>query len=135
MRGKVTASGRKDHAFRITPAYAGKSIDKNNFVRIHRDHPRLCGEKDTFVNAGGNSWGSPPPMRGKALPALKFRKHLRITPAYAGKRPAGSSTASTPKDHPRLCGEKLAVHSFLRRGGGSPPPMRGKGWFSTPSKP
>ena len=33
----------------------------------------------------------------------------------------------TIEDHPRLCGEKPAMHGFPAMHGGSPPPMRGKG--------
>ena len=31
--------------FGITPAYAGKRIEINNYNAILEDHPRLCGEK------------------------------------------------------------------------------------------
>ena len=48
MRGKVTALDRKDHAFRITPAYAGKSDGLHIVLSMIQ--------------------GSPPPMRGKANP-------------------------------------------------------------------
>ena len=51
--------------------------------------------------------GSPPPMRGKVIPASFVFLMLRITPAYAGKR-----GPFFPRDTPS---------------GGSPPPMRGKG--------
>ena len=107
MRGKaaeVTTWYRPD---RITPAYAGKSTIFQIKTDIHRDHPRLCGEKParTFINndiigitpayAGKSQQrlrfrydqiGSPPPMRGKVLEREQEKNHDRITPAYAGKR-------------------------------------------------
>ena len=45
-------------------------------------------------------------MRGKA--ALPFYLILaqRITPAYAGKSPAGRADGPALQDHPRVCGEK-----------------------------
>ena len=65
-------------------------------------------------------------MRGK-VPAFRQSLFLcRITPAYAGKRPADQAFCQRRKDHPRLCGEKKHVCGFWRRFVGSPPPMRGK---------
>ena len=70
--------------------------------------------------------GSPPRMRGKVLAASPSSVKGRITPAYAGK----SSTAGTGLvlswDHPRACGEKLAVGAGYLTWKGSPPRMRGK---------
>ena len=66
MRGKVTALDRKDHAFRITPAYAGKSALNWAQMSTDEDHPRLCGEKLFQRHRIFQGTGSPPPMRGKA---------------------------------------------------------------------
>ena len=51
----------------ITPAYAGKSECICRKTRLHT--------------------GSPPPMRGKGYIRDVVRARIRITPAYAGKRP------------------------------------------------
>ena len=51
---------------------------------------------------------------------------FRITPADAGKTFTGSSTRGTITDHPRGCGENLAVARHFENGAGSPPRMRGK---------
>ena len=65
-------------------------------------------------------------MRGKgplprdALPALG------ITPAYAGKSLWSGSVRVWVWDHPRVCGEKVAVCHDHASGVGSPPRMRGK---------
>ena len=45
MRGKVSRYAEKYHFYRITPAYAGKSLKMDCTSPPHRDHPRLCGEK------------------------------------------------------------------------------------------
>ena len=46
MRGKATIQAINTASFRITPAYAGKSIGYICvFVRTE-DHPRVCGEKE-----------------------------------------------------------------------------------------
>ena len=47
-------------------------------------------------------------MRGKGKVVFVINYDLGITPAYAGKRSASFCKALKPKDHPRLCGEKLS---------------------------
>ena len=37
---------------RITPAYAGKSVSCHISVCFDRDHPRVCGEKQSLVSVG-----------------------------------------------------------------------------------
>ena len=65
-------------------------------------------------------------MRGKAINHLEATLSLGITPAYAGKRDRHVHETARPKDHPRLCGEKVqnVLKSIMFKG--SPPPMRGK---------
>ena len=86
-------------------------------------------------------------MRGKAACHSCLRFVRRITPAYAGKSSHLDKSFHGHRDHPRLCGEKLAMLAKLigkkgitpayagkRKEGdtvhwyetGSPPPMRGK---------
>ena len=86
MRGKVGGKDESSYALRITPAYAGKRGDLRHYPLAGGDHPRLCGEKVTGYGTLSQSWGSPPPMRGKVFGSLLFRFCCRITPAYAGKR-------------------------------------------------
>ena len=56
-----------------------------------KDHPRLCGEKNTHRTAAVGIAGSPPPMRGKDDDGSTGNPKGRITPAYAGKRENGCS--------------------------------------------
>ena len=65
-------------------------------------------------------------MRGKVYAAVSMPDTVGITPAYAGKSPAGFSLYHARWDHPRLCGEKLHNTFRIHRQMGSPPPMRGK---------
>ena len=65
-------------------------------------------------------------MRGKAWVPLPFFADSWITPAYAGKSGRGSTGGFLYRDHPRLCGEKLALAGQFTGKIGSPPPMRGK---------
>ena len=126
MRGNVFRRVDCLHCVGITPAYAGKSTPDRLFLYHLGDHPRVCGEKNGICRAKVPHLGSPPRMRGKgplprdALPALG------ITPAYAGKSLWSGSVRVWVWDHPRVCGEKVAVCHDHASGVGSPPRMRGK---------
>ena len=90
MRGKAAISSRKFNFTRITPAYAGKRMEKAKEMLRRKDHPRLCGEKFVQLLHVVVRPGSPPPMRGKVTPSFAFCYILGITPAYAGKRKNGT---------------------------------------------
>ena len=51
---------------------------------------------------------------------------LRITPACAGKTTSHWFIYFLTKDHPRMCGENLALPAGKRTIVGSPPHVRGK---------
>ena len=93
---------------RITPAYAGKSAAGDEVERIHKDHPRLRGEKDEEVDFHILAAGSPPLTRGKVYDMMIERVCSRITPAYAGKSSHICFCINTNGDHPRLRGEKMS---------------------------
>ena len=110
----------------ITPADAGKTVNRTQQPGVEEDHPRGCGENVgiTFV---GNLWeGSPPRMRGKHCDEEAVRMRDRITPAYAGKTHIPSIFREIFQDHPRVCGENLTIAALALIGDGSPPRMRGK---------
>ena len=86
MRGKVFLELVQVTFDRITPAYAGKSSLYHHRFAFPKDHPRLCGEKFPVSKTSPVQLGSPPPMRGKGVPAAPKVQHIGITPAYAGKR-------------------------------------------------
>ena len=108
MRGKVFLAPLVLSVIRITPAYAGKSVQRSKYFNSIRDHPRLCGEKSRIVIFYSSVIGSPPPMRGKVSIKAKKAVMMRITPAYAGKSRGNCFTDRFEGDHPRLCGEKSA---------------------------
>ena len=93
MRGKVLEVCKMKVGIRITPAYAGKRGVVVTPLCSARDHPRLCGEKNVCRKMPAASYGSPPPMRGKAAEENHFQNSLRITPAYAGKSFLSTSRA------------------------------------------
>ncbi len=88
MRGKVYRTHEAPWGVRITPAYAGKRQLLNKHSHQGWDHPRVCGEKLHKTWLTWSSQGSPPRMRGKEPVVIRHFRARRITPAYAGKRPA-----------------------------------------------
>ena len=121
MRGKENRVLRRVLRVGITPACAGKSLQRAPVRFAKRDHPRVCGEKKALKESTCALWGSPPHvtveespghlgspphMRGKGLLYLRRHSHVRITPAHAGEK------------------QQSALGDFS--GKGSPPRMRGK---------
>ena len=69
-------------------------------------------------------------MRGKAISCALVFVIIRITPAYAGKRPIVFVMFSMVKDHPCICGEKRKILLDVSSEVGSPLHMRGKVAFA-----
>ena len=65
-------------------------------------------------------------MRGKVVAHCVRQNAVRITPAYAGKRPGNVSGAHNVWDHPRVCGEKQVNTVDTYPPAGSPPAYAGK---------
>ena len=85
MRGKLPRKIIVAHRFRITPADAGKTLNRSYKLTLNRDHPRGCGENRKNPKNLQEKLGSPPRMRGKPLSANGYEVGKRITPADAGK--------------------------------------------------
>ena len=118
--------GMKQTELRITPAWAGKSICKNLFISIRKDHPRVGGEKFIVHVKPFFAVGSPPRGRGKAGSARCASGGDRITPAWAGKSTGGTDAGKQTQDHPRVGGEKTTLGCERQARTGSPPRGRGK---------
>ena len=106
MRGKPVGGVDVVQVDRITPAGAGKTLQKILQERNVWDHPRRCGE-NLYATEG--------------VP-LKYR----ITPAGAGKTADHDKRPDYAEDHPRRCGENLSYLAVRGEGVGSPPQVRGK---------
>ena len=126
MRGKVTGNLYAGRHLRITPACAGKRPCGSSSHRLCRDHPRACGEKEDPTVSHNLDWGSPPRMRGKAVPVAAVAVAAGIIPACAGKRDKTAIFEEWCRDHPRVCGEKFMSAIALWYAVGSPPHVRGK---------
>ena len=126
MRGKAPLRTAHSISRRITPAYAGKSSRPLRPPECRKDHPRVCGEKQKKSPTGLVTRGSPPHVRGKGADEQGVGGVAGITPAYAGKRVRCSQQALPCTDHPRMCGEKVAMVTTAVSTPGSPPHVRGK---------
>ena len=126
MRGKDAAAGDGLGSVGITPAHAGKSKRVEQALGVHRDHPRTCGEKGHRQTLDAICMGSPPHMRGKGADVTHRPANPGITPAHAGKSLFSVSMGLLFRDHPRTCGEKVALAPSWVPFVGSPPHMRGK---------
>ena len=126
MRGKGIRQREDWTTRRITPAYAGKRLHRVYLRGCYQDHPRVCGEKFAIGFLTQKHLGSPPRMRGKVCGHGQGTAPPGITPAYAGKSSFLSGWTLTPRDHPRVCGEKVEYVVCTGLVQGSPPRMRGK---------
>ena len=125
-RGKVHHHVIKDGQHRITPAWAGKSSCISLLGELLESPPQ-GGEKELDDRFKTAELGSPPRRRGKVHSQLLVVGIVRITPAWAGKRPAWRRSRWPWRDHPRVGGEKTRSAFASHRAAGSPPRGRGKG--------
>ena len=126
VRGKVKNATGIDAFSGITPACAGKRFVWFGLTPDGQDHPRVCGEKDPVFPGLLLHLGSPPRVRGKEFWGCCCAGCHRITPACAGKSCNLSGVLCQFRDHPRVCGEKTAIHLSAASSSGSPPRVRGK---------
>ena len=129
VRGKPAAEQGGGGIPRITPAGAGKTLQRTAVLNAGQDHPRRCGENLKLLQPLLRGLGSPPQVRGKPeLSRIILMSH-RITPAGAGKTRTLHEKRPTPKDHPRRCGENHRDREATSARDGSPPQVRGKPLF------
>ena len=109
---------------RITPAYAGITLNHNLYFCFHRDHPRVCGYYRWHAKDISSTPGSPPRMRVLPSGTWMRGRFSRITPAYAGITFRKLKMIQAYQDHPRVCGYYATANDEHRPGLGSPPRMR-----------
>ena len=109
MRG--TLRFKHSHVFPlgIIPAYAGNTASTS-----------LRGMRPSH-----STGGSSPRMRGTQNADIVGDRIPRIIPAYAGNTWIGLAARTKTTDHPRVCGEHLALQDRLVQSWGSSPRMRG----------
>ncbi|SCQ64061.1 Hypothetical protein PFR_JS9-2_2011 [Propionibacterium freudenreichii] len=74
----------------ITPAYAGRTLNRTQRMFDPQDHPRVCGENLSGSTRRECSIGSPPRMRGERRLHGDLLSAVGITPAYAGRTVVGA---------------------------------------------
>ena len=126
MREKPSGLAIVAGSFGITPAYAGKTLQRQPRKRLVRDHPRVCGKNYNLIFYFKRILGSPPRMREKLIFKHNEHLYLRITPAYAGKTCRAPFQTPVPWDHPRVCGKNQTTEHVGNPDKGSPPRMREK---------
>ena len=105
MRGTPSHHAGLGYGGGIIPAYAGNTVSYRP-IRLHR-------------------MGSSPHMRGTPSAGRRFARPRRIIPAYAGNTGHDLASCFLMMDHPRICGEHLAVDRLALADAGSSPHMRG----------
>ena len=100
----------------ITPAHAGNTVTRPDFLLKDLDHPRACGEYRWCRVPCWTCSGSPPRMRGILVGSATNAVPIGITPAHAGNTNSPGPSLCLYEDHPRACGEytkkshDIAVH-------------------------
>ena len=125
MRGTVAYIPDHADGLGITPACAGNSRLSGSSMGVFSDHPRVCGEQTNASMPSLGKVGSPPRVRGTAIPGSSFEVTVGITPACAGNSHRKGGGSSCEWDHPRVCGEQSTTVSGMTTSRGSPPRVRG----------
>ena len=109
----------------IIPACAGNTSTTRERRCRPRDHPRVCGEHSLAAYTITLNPGSSPRVRG-TLESSCFRYFpTGIIPACAGNTISPESTSCWSWDHPRVCGEHVALVAPALVQAGSSPRVRG----------
>ena len=136
MRGTPSKAMLKSVGTRIIPADAGNTHFGDPAGRVHRDHPRGCGEHVVWTCPSSMVTGSSPRMRGTLQP-LRSRNLCvggGVIPADAGNTNWRQAAMWQYTDHPRGCGEHDSLGEVVMPGAGSSPRMRGTRFSCTQPK-
>ena len=109
----------------IIPACAGNTSIPVFSSKTARDHPRMCGEHRSQLLAEYRQTGSSPHVRGTPGRAAGIRVVPGIIPACAGNTRPARRVLSSPRDHPRMCGEHFSGALANVKAAGSSPHVRG----------
>ena len=109
----------------IIPACAGSTRRSNGGGPPVRDHPRMCGEHPFSLTKQVLGPGSSPHVRGALPEGVPHGLEHGIIPACAGSTGRYRRSRRGPRDHPRMCGEHLAINGKKATDKGSSPHVRG----------
>ena len=109
----------------IIPADAGSTVSGPAGWRCSADHPRGCGEHSLGQSTTPTAERSSPRMRGARGADAALAPVGGIIPADVGSTPFLAVMACAFWDHPRGCGEHMALNCAFFSRWGSSPRMRG----------
>ena len=109
----------------IIPACAGNTGRPHSPLAATGDHPRVCGEHELPELRQAAIRGSSPRVRGTPSGNVVAQRSTGIIPACAGNTSPEPPATCSPRDHPRVCGEHVAVYVPVVPFGGSSPRVRG----------
>ncbi len=125
LRGAPNGTAWRITRGRITPAFAGSTVNVSVPLVAFTDHPRVCGEHGHVGRGEPCQRGSPPRLRGAPRNARRWLSQSRITPAFAGSTLSRWALRRSAPDHPRVCGEHAYISTWRELPPGSPPRLRG----------
>ena len=125
-RGKHPLSVTPHIAFRLIPAWAGKTWRPQGGYEDPEAHPRVGGENAKSRGTPPRLTGSSPRGRGKPRRPCSYLLARRLIPAWAGKTGCAARRCSRCRAHPRVGGENEDPFLKAAAGVGSSPRGRGK---------
>ena len=114
VRGTAVLFEKARRRSGITPACAGNRRVAQKVESVLWDHPRVCGEQVQVKFRRTMSKGSPPRVRGTVSRYAGIPITEGITPACAGNSPFFWSRSDVYQDHPRVCGEQVALSRMVK---------------------
>ena len=124
-RGTLDAQATGRDALRFIPACAGNADHVSISIRVTAVHPRMRGERCVDSGRLHRENGSSPHARGTLNTRPAVARHRRFIPACAGNANTSLIIRSRMPVHPRMRGERSALHSAGRVDYGSSPHARG----------
>ena len=148
IRGRGGRKNKVGLSGRFTPVHTGKRFNVRFRWAGFPVHPRAYGEEGRTSCRSPRVIGSPPCIRGRAIPSganiagysgsppcirgrgrhtRTITQDQRFTPVHTGKSAALSGSFSLFSVHPRAYGEESMFSESFRLRLGSPPCIRGRG--------
>ena len=105
VRGSLEARIRLEVDEGSIPACAGKPRSYARTGRGSEVHPRVCGEAVRARTGPDRVTGPSPRVRGSPAAPVQSASATGSIPACAGKPRTASPKPTSPRVHPRVCGE------------------------------
>ena len=124
-RGTRQSLHRQPRGCRFIPACAENARAVVPRPSCHPVHPRMRGERSSFLHARMSGFGSSPHARGTLRAQVRDLERGRFIPACAGNAMSRSSASGPRTVHPRMRGERTPTFFTSASTYGSSPHARG----------